>query len=69
MKRYYAFYGDCYYPSGGMDDFVGDYDTIEEAIQAIEEAQKNNREDDVKWEWAWSHIWDSKDKTKVYEIE
>ena len=69
MKRYYAFYGDCYYPSGGMDDFIGDYDTKEEAIQAIEEAQKNNRKEDVKWEWAWAHIWDSKEKIKVYEIE
>lgn len=36
MKRYLAFYGDIYYPSSGMGDFVGDYDTVEEAIGAIE---------------------------------
>jgi len=44
MKNYLAFYGDCYYPRGGMDDFIGDFDTLEEAIKAIEEAHKNRKD-------------------------
>ena len=35
MKRYLTFYGAAYYPSGGMDDFIGDFDTKEEAIECI----------------------------------
>ena len=66
MKQYLAFYGDCYYPSGGMDDFVGDYDTKEEAIEAIEKAHLKNRPDDKVWESAWGNVWDSKDRIKVY---
>lgn len=31
MKRYLLFQCNDYYPSGGWDDFVGDYDTIEDA--------------------------------------
>ena len=65
MKRYLAFYGDDYYPIGGMGDFIGDYDTKEEAIQAIEEAHKKNRPDDLKWEWAWKQIYDTEKREWV----
>lgn len=30
-KRYAVFAYDDYYPSGGMNDFCGTYDTVEEA--------------------------------------
>ena len=66
MKQYFAFYGDYYYPSGGMDDFVGDYDTKEEAIEAIEKTHLKNRPDDKVWEWAWGNVWDSKDRIEVH---
>ena len=33
MKRYLLFGGDCYYPAGGWDDFMGAFDTFEEARQ------------------------------------
>lgn len=66
MKQYFAFYGDSYYPRGGMDDFVGDYDTIQEAIEAIEKAHLKNRPDDKVWEWAWCNVWDSKDRIEVH---
>lgn len=48
-KRYFAFYGDVYYPSGGMDDFVGSYETIADAKQAIETYHKKNRPKDEEW--------------------
>lgn len=31
MERYMLFSFDTYYPSGGMSDFIGSYDTIEAA--------------------------------------
>lgn len=31
MKRFWLFQGDDYYPSGGMGDFCGDFDSVEEA--------------------------------------
>jgi hypothetical protein len=34
LKRFLAFGGDNYYPGGGWDDFIGDYDTIEQAEAA-----------------------------------
>lgn len=34
MKRFLLFIYDRYYPKGGMLDFAGDFETIEEAKQA-----------------------------------
>ena len=68
MKQYFAFYGNTYYPNGGMEDFVGDYDTKDEAIEAIKESHLKNRLDDEYWEYAWGHIWDSKDRIIVYTV-
>lgn len=66
MKNYLSFYGDRYYAIGGMGDFIGDYDTKEEAIKAIEEAHLKNRRDDLNWEWSWAHVWSSHDKIEVF---
>ncbi len=42
-----------------MNDFVGDYDTKDEAIKAIDEAHKENHPNDPDWyNSSWSHIWD-----------
>lgn len=49
-----------------MGDFIGDYDTKEEAIQAIEKEHKKNRPDDLKWEWAWANVWSTHDRIEVY---
>ena len=35
MKPLLLFAGEHYYPSGGVNDFRGDFNTIEEAIEAI----------------------------------
>lgn len=35
MKRYLAFCFQLYYPYGGWDDYIGDFDTIEEAKTAL----------------------------------
>ena len=49
MKRYLLFGGDTYYPTGGMNDFCGSFDTIEEA----EECAKKSR-----LRIDWYHIYD-----------
>lgn len=35
MKRYFLFINDLYYPSTGMDDFIGDFDTIKDVKDEI----------------------------------
>ena len=67
MKRYLAFYGDYYYPDGGMDDFIGEHDTIKEAKETIIKAHLLHRKEDVKWEWAWCQIWDTETQKEVFK--
>ena len=55
MKRYLLFAGYDYYPSGGMDDFKNDFDTIDEAIQYA----KANKDD-------WQHIYDQQERKEVW---
>lgn len=36
MKRYWVFGYLDYYPEGGMNDFIKDFDTINEAVRLVE---------------------------------
>lgn len=36
MKRFLLFAHSRYYPSGGMEDFIKDYDTLEEAYAGFD---------------------------------
>jgi len=65
MKRYLAFYGAVYYPSGGMDDFIGDFDTKEEAIEKIQKHHKEETYRDT-WEYAWANVYDTEDRIEVH---
>ena len=68
MKRYLVFIGHSY-PCGGMDDFEGDFDTLEEAVRFIEEnVEKNMSHESIEeqWRYTWAHIWDSETQTKVW---
>lgn len=55
MKRFLLFGGDCYYPGGGWDDFVGAFDS---AAEAHDHAMKNPND--------WWHIVDT---TIMKEVE
>jgi hypothetical protein len=35
MKRYMLFAGDDYYPAGGWDDFIGSFDSVEDAMASF----------------------------------
>lgn len=63
MKRYWLFVYDTYYPRGGMIDFAGSYDTIEEPIKLY-----NSIDDRVSFgkDLDKFHIFDSKENTIVY---
>lgn len=56
MKKYLLFAGHNYYPAGGVLDFIGDYDTLEEAL---EEANRKEGWEDYKTEvYDWWHVVD-----------
>lgn len=38
LKRYWVFWWDVYYPSGGWNDFISDHDTEEEAKLVLDSA-------------------------------
>jgi hypothetical protein len=60
MKRYLAFAGNIYYPIGGIRDFLGSSDTIEEAKQLIEDRfQQEGYAKSERKEYFWSHVYDS----------
>ena len=65
MKRYLVFCGENYYPYGGMEDFIGDYDTIDEcqsilhSTTIVREILEDDYDDGVVNYPEWSQIWDS----------
>jgi hypothetical protein len=54
MKKYLLFAGENYYPKGGMNDFKGSFDTVEESENEYytNEVQRYNS-------WEWYQIVDS----------
>ena len=79
MKRYLLFFGDIYYANGGMDDFRGDFDSVEEAIAFAEQlpleglpahmlyyAEPENYEQ--KWNNKWVDIYDTVERRSVHSL-
>ncbi len=64
LKRYLVFSGSIYYPAGGMEDFIGDFEREEEAIKATEEQLEKEHRSGV-----WGHIWDSKTRCIIWSKE
>ena len=61
MKKYFIFAYYAYYPGGGMSDFAGAHDTIEEAISDAEKIAGGD--------WDYVEVWDMEDVEKVWEYE
>lgn len=57
LKRYLLFAGWVYYPGGGWEDFIGSFDTVEEAKAAIEGSKD------------WAHIIDKETGEKIFDTE
>lgn len=47
MNEYLVFLGDDFYPCGGWEDFRGDFDSLEEALNYIKSQEPN---------YSWAHV-------------
>ena len=67
MKRYLAFFGDNYYPDGGMGDFLSDHDSLGVAENAI--LDEFNKKDDYlgNAQTYWGHVYDTVNKEIVFK--
>jgi hypothetical protein len=61
MKRYLLFAGHNYYPSGGWEDYILDFNTEDEAMQYFKD---NNKTKSSFHCWGWMHIVD-RDTLKI----
>lgn len=72
MKRFLLFFGNVYYPSGGMEDLLSDHDTLEEALSAFDEKLKlelldkfyENKDELMRYRWA--NIYDTELRSEVW---
>lgn len=61
MKRYLLFAGNFYYPNGGAEDFVKDFDNFDEALEYL---NKGNHDEHFFYnEQVWCNIMDTHDGT------
>ncbi len=60
MNRYWLFAGLAYYPMGGMDDFKGSFQGLEEAMQGV---RKEDLEED------WGHIFDTLENKVIFKFD
>ena len=58
MEKYYLFAGHRYYPEGGMDDFRGEFESIEDAKRWYEDNEQLISGDS--YIDNWGHVVDSK---------
>jgi hypothetical protein len=81
MKRYLLFFGDIYYANGGMDDFRGDFDTVEEAIAFAEqlplehlpshmlEEYTKPEQYEQKWFSKWYSVYDTVERIECASLD
>ena len=71
MKRYHAYCGDVYYPSGGYEDFCNDFDSKEEAVSAVIVVcrMESVLSENELWNYSWAHVVDAETKKIVWESE
>lgn len=55
-KPYILFGGDCYYPNGGYNDYIGTFDTIERAT--VDALNRYGNGKGGTWHDRWWHIVD-----------
>lgn len=70
MKRYFVFIFDTHYPFGGMEDFAGDFDSLEDikaAISLIKDREWRSHPDYVLGDFRGERcqVWDTKENKPV----
>jgi hypothetical protein len=83
MKRYLLFRGLDHYPHGGMQDFVKDFDSIDEARNHLKQFKINQYkncytyEDQPNdsnwlsidfWDTEWAHIYDIEHRKTAWQL-
>lgn len=70
MKRYLVFYFSKYYPSGGIEDFIEDFNTLEEAVNKVYELANNDKAElatfDDFFEYNKAHVYDTEERKIVW---
>ncbi len=68
MKRYMAFSGEDFYPNGGMSDFRGSFDELD---QAIERAKADHEETRYREPFTpdWAHVYDCDKNEIIWKID
>lgn len=61
-ENFALFAGQDYYPGGGWEDFVGMYESLEEAL----EAYKSDGDSVIKYEWG--HVVDLENQVVVWQV-
>jgi hypothetical protein len=69
LPRYLAFAGDDHYPSGGWSDFIGAFDTAEQARDAICEQEPTRIAGKRRCVNSWGHIVDAVTAMRITEDE
>lgn len=62
MNRYLSFFGNNFYPNGGMGDFISSHDNLKDAKAAVETQDLLKATTST-----WGHVYDLVDKEIVYE--
>ena len=64
MKRFLLFAGEVFYPSGGFEDFIGDFHSLYDAKDELTEYIKAVGDP----KYLWAHIYDAETMEMVYEL-
>lgn len=64
MKTYMSFAGSNYYPVGGINDFIGCFETLQEAINKI-----NEYDDSYGRLYDWGHVFCLESMKVVYYLK
>ncbi len=64
MKQYLLFAGDNYHPYGGIDDYQGDFNTVEEAVKQFRSGYYDNCSSRKQY-WDWYQVVKSEDMSFV----
>jgi hypothetical protein len=67
MKRFLIFEGQCYYPLGGMDDFVIDFDNIETVHDyMVKNGFSVNEKEKHPLDNEWLSVYDTEKREELY---
>lgn len=69
MKRYIVFYFQHFYPDGGMEDYVGDFDSLHKATKALHKADGLGKKEHGIGSQAGGHVYDTHIRQITYTLE